>query len=142
MSNSQLTPEEIWLAVERLKVLDYLAEMGCRHAGVAEWPAFHIEPDFALWAVQSTKHDGRIGWWAISGDVPTDYMTSTDGESPQEALRHFSRQWADVAEHLRSGREHPTMDPGNRDQWPELAEMLQQRSDALAAYADDEGWEE
>ena len=104
------------------------------------FPTFHVEPDLALWAVQSIKHDGRIGWWAISGDVPTDYMSSEEGESPQEALRHFSSEWADVADHMRRGVEHPTMNMGTPDEWPELARMLQARADVLARYADEDGW--
>ncbi len=132
--------EEQWIAEERQKVLDYLRYQGCRHGGVETFPTFHVEPDLALWAVQSIKHDGRIGWWAISGDVPTDYMSSEEGESPQEALRHFSSEWADVADHMRRGVEHPTMNMGTPDEWPELARMLQARADVLARYADEDGW--
>lgn len=136
------TEEEQWIAEERRKVVDYLEIQGCRHAGVADWPAFYIEPHVALWAVQSTRHVGRIGWWAISGDVPTDYMSSSLGEQPRDALRHFSAEWAEVAGYMRRGEEHPTLDLGSPEEWPAMAEMLQQRADVLAAYAaDDESWE-
>lgn len=141
MTPPEPTPEEQWLAIERQKVVEYLDFQGCRHAGVEKWPTFHVEPDFALWAIQSTKHVGRVGWWAISGDVPTDYMSSTLGEHPRDALRHFSAEWADVADHMRRGKEHPTLNMGTPAEWPELAEMLQQRADALARYADEEGWD-
>lgn len=134
--------EEAWIAAERRKTLDFLAHEKCRHGGISEWPAFHVFPDLALWAVQSIRHSGRIGWWAISGDVPTDYMSSEQGDHPRDALRHFSALWADVADHLRRGKPHPTIEFGTPDQWPELAEGLQIRADALAAYADDEGWED
>lgn len=134
--------EEQWIAGERRKVLEFLDAQGCRHAGVETWPTFHIEPDFALWAVQSVKHSGRNGWWAISGDVPTDYMSSSLGEHPRDALRHFSAEWSDVADHMRRGVEHPTLNLGTPADWPELAGMLQQRADALTLYAEDEGWED
>jgi hypothetical protein len=142
MSQPASSGEEQWIAEERQKVTEYLEIQGCRHAGVEKWPTFHVEPDLALWAVQSIRHDGRVGWWAISGDVPTDYMSSELGEHPREALRHFSAEWADVADHMRRGVEHPTLNMGTPDQWPALAEMLQSRADALAGYADEEGWDD
>ncbi|MES2438263.1 MAG: DUF4826 family protein [Verrucomicrobiota bacterium] len=142
MTEPENAGEEKWIAEERQKVIDYLDFQGCRHAGVEKWPTFHVEPDVALWAVQSIKHTGRVGWWAISGDVPTDYMTSTLGEHPRDALRHFSNEWADVADHMRRGEEHPTLNMGTPDEWPELAEMLQHRADALAHYAEEEGWDD
>lgn len=142
MTEPNKTEEEKWLAEERKKVIEYLAYQSCRHAGVAEWPAFHVEPDVALWAVLSTKHSGRVGWWAISGDVPTDYMSSTLGEHPRDALRHFSEEWADVADHMRRGKEHPTLNMGTPAEWPQMAIMLQQRADALALYADEDVWDE
>lgn len=140
--NEPASSEEQWIASERQKVIDYLKLQGCRHAGVETSPTFHVEPDIALWAVQSTIHTGRVGWWAISGDVPTDYMSSTLGEHPREALRHFSAVWADVADHMRRGKPHPNLEMGSPAEWPEMAEMLQQRADALALYADEEGWDE
>lgn len=142
MPKSQPNDEELWLAAERRKVTDYLREQGCRHAGVADWPAFHVAPDVSLWGVQSIKHDGRTGWWAISGDVPTDYMSSEQGDHPRDALRHFSAEWADIADHMRRGVEHPTKSMGTPDEWPDIAEALQVRADALAAYADEDVWGE
>ncbi|MBX3743174.1 MAG: DUF4826 family protein [Akkermansiaceae bacterium] len=135
--------EENWLAEERRKVAEYLDLEGCRHGGIAEWPTVHVYPDFALWAVQSTRHAGRTGWWVISGDVPTDYMTTEDGEHPRDALRHFSNQWRDVADHMRRGKEHPVYKFGTSRDWPELAPQLELRANALADCADDdEVWEE
>lgn len=135
--------EENWLNAERAKVTEYLKFEGCRHGGVAEWPVVHVYPDFALWGVQSIHHSGRIGWWVISGDVPTDYMSSTDGEDPREALRFFSDRWRDVAAHMRRGEEHPVYSFGEPEDWPELASQLEVRADALADCADDdEVWEE
>jgi Domain of unknown function (DUF4826) len=142
MTQPAANGEEKWIAEEREKVIAYLDSQNCRHAGVEKWPTFHVEPDLALWAVQSIKHTGRVGWWAISGDVPTDYMSSTLGEHPRDALRHFSEIWADVADHMRRGKQHPTLDMGLPEEWPTLAEMLQHRADALAEYADEDGWEE
>ena len=143
MPTPELTEEEQWIADERLKVAEYLEIQGCKHAGIAEWPVFFIEPYVALWAIQSTKHVGRTGWWAISGDLPTDYMSSSDGEHPRDALKFFASQWLDVAGYLRRGEEHPTMEFGDPEDWPELAEGLEQRAKVLQECAADEsGWEE
>jgi hypothetical protein len=131
-------PVDGWVRQERRKVADYLAAEGCRHAGIGDWPAFLVEMHLALWAVQSTIHEGRVGWWAISGDVPTDYMSSSDGEHPREALRHFAALWLDVAEHMQRGEPHPTMEMGDPEDWPEIADALEQRANVLLEYADDE----
>lgn len=142
MAKANTDPERLWLGEERQKVLDYLAAEGCRHAGLADWPIFHEEPYLALWAVQSTNHSGRTGWWAISGDLPTDYMSSSDGEHPRDALRYFAATWAEVADFMRRGEPHPTLETGDPRDWPVMAELLEQRAQALEEYADDEEiWE-
>ena len=91
----------------------------------------------ALWAIQSTSHPGRIGWWAISGDLPTDYMSSDSGYHPRDALRHFSAQWLSVAEHMRRGEEHPQTRIGTPALWPTMAPLLLRRAKLLKEYADD-----
>lgn len=143
MNDPDEIEEENWLAEERRKVVEYLDLQGCEHAGIADWPAIHIFENFALWAVQSPRHAGRTGWWVISGDVPTDYMSSSDGEHPRDALRYFSRQWHDVADHMKRGKEHPVYNIGTPAEWPELASMLDFRAEVLADCADDdEVWAE
>lgn len=142
MAKEEMDPEKLWLTEERQKVLEYLEAEGCRHAGVADWPTFYVEFSLALWAVQSTRHTGRTGWWAISGEVPIDYMSSSDGEDPRDALRYFAAAWEDVASHMHRGEQHPTLEMGNPKDWPEMAELLEQRAEALREYADDEElWE-
>lgn len=134
--------EERWVRQQHEMVVQYLAGQGCEHGGVATWPAFHLDPYLALWAVQSVTTPGRIGWWAISGDMPTDYMSSSSGYHPREALRHFSREWLDVATHMREGREHPRTKIGHPGVWPTLAPLLESRAKLLQEYADDEEmWE-
>jgi len=130
--------EEGWLRQERQKVLAYLASQKCEHAGVGEWPAFHIDPYIALWAVQSPSTLGRIGWWAISGDLPTDYMSSSSGYHPRDALRHFSAAWRSVAESMARGEAHPRTKMGPPELWPTMAPLLRSRAAILRDYADDE----
>ncbi|WP_265594968.1 DUF4826 family protein [Haloferula sp. BvORR071] len=120
-------------------VVNYLQAQGCEHGGVATWPAFHLlDPHLALWAVQSVTTAGKIGWWAISGDLPTDYMSSSSGYHPRDAMRHFSREWLDVAAHMREGREHPRTKIGRPELWPTMAPILEKRTELLQECADDE----
>lgn len=136
MENDEI-PDENWVRDERQKVVDYLKLEGCRHAGVADWPTFYVGTHLALWAVQSTKHVGRIGWWVISGDVPTDYMSSSDGELPQDALRFFADQWAEMADCMKRGVPHPTIEMGDPEEWPQAGEILAEWVGILEEYADD-----
>jgi hypothetical protein len=142
-SERKYPDEEEWVAEERQKVIAYLASQNCEHGGVGEWPAFHVDPYVALWAVQSRKATGRIGWWAISGDLPTDYMSSSCGYQPREALRHFSAEWLNVAESMKRGEEHPGTKIGTPELWPSMAPLLERRAHLLKDYADDDSlWEE
>lgn len=138
MSSDPEDAEIAWVERERQKVLDYLASQQCEHAGVGEWPSFHVDPYVALWAVQSKSHLGKIGWLAISGDLPTDYMSSSSGYDPRDALRHFSVEWRSVAEYMGRGDEHPRTKIGTPELWPTMAPLLLQRADILKDYADDD----
>jgi len=130
--------ESAWVADERKKVVAYLAAQGVDHLGVGEWPAWHVCPYLAVWAVQSKKSPGVVGWWAISGDVPTDYIGSADAKHPREAMVHFSRQWDALSNHMARGVAHPNSKIGNRSDWPTLAPLLRTRGELLGRFAADE----
>src|SRR6187397_2702283 len=66
-----------WAAEQRETVESYLRAQGCDHAGVSLEPRWYLSPYLAVWAVRSKANPDVVGWWAISGDVPTDYMTAT-----------------------------------------------------------------
>ena len=144
MSSAQVHLEEdAWVRQEREKVVAYLTSQRCEHGGIAEWPAFHVDPYVALWAIQSRTVAGRVGWWAISGDLPTDYMSSSSGYHPREALRHFSAEWVSVAESMRRGEDHPRTKIGAPELWSTMAPLLEKRAQLLREYADDDSlWEE
>ena len=82
--------EDTWIASQRKVVQEYLEREGVDHLGVGEYPAFHLHPYVAVWAVQSKKAPGWVGWWAISGDLPTDYVSRGKIAHPREALRAFA----------------------------------------------------
>jgi hypothetical protein len=128
--------ETSWIADQRRVVEEYLCRQKVDHLGVGECPAFFVHPYIALWAIQSKKAPGGIGWWAISGDLPTDYISSADGRHPREALRAFSRIWGEAASFMLRGEKHPDFSVGSPEQWPELGDLLNRRAKALREYAD------
>ena len=135
--------EEDWVASEREKVIDYLSQQGCQHAGVGEWPAFHVDPYLAIWAVQSLKSEGKIGWWAISGDLPTDYMSRGSAHHPRDAMRYFGSAWNAICDAMAAGIRRDGYMVGRHEDWPELEPLLRKRAGMLLKWAeDDEIWEE
>ncbi len=133
--------EERWLSAQRAVVEEYLERQRVKHRGVARFPSFHLWPHVSLWAVQSFRNPGTAGWWAISGDVPTDFIEREREAAPREALREFSERWRDIANHMRRGMPHPQIAFGPREKWSELEPLLRARGDALLFLAtDDEVW--
>ena len=130
--------EEAWVAEQRNKVADYLQREGVQHGEIGEWPAWHLQPHLAVLAIESRVAPGRMGWWAISGDCPTDYVSFHDADHPREAMRHFARQWAEVSSYMLRGEPHPETTIGTPDQWPELGDLLRRRSQILQQWADDD----
>jgi hypothetical protein len=125
-----------WLEAQREIVLDYLRRQNTEHGGVAEIPAWHISPYIAIWPVESLLAPGRPGWWAISGDLPTDYCSSARVRTPREAAQHFSETWLDAA---RDPREDGTL--GTTGLPTELRDLLAGPAKLLAEYVeDDEIW--
>ena len=140
MATSRTMPdsEEVWIEAERKHAENYLREQRVEHLGVAEYPAFHVHPYLALWAVQSKRSPGSVGWWVVSGDVPADYISSSEGRHPREALRAFARRWQEVSTCMLRGEEHPDVRIGTLDQDPQLAELLRRRAEIIQRYADDD----
>ena len=115
-----------------------MQHQGVDHLGVGEYPAFHVYPYLALWAVQSRSSPGWIGWWAITGDVPADYISSHECRHPREALRAFARHWREVSARMLRGEPHPAYRIGTSDDWPALGDLLGRRAEILQRYADDD----
>lgn len=133
--------EESWIEAQRKHAEDYLRAQRVEHLGVGQYPAFHVHPYLALWAVQSRRSPGSIGWWAVTGDLPADYISSNEARHPRYALRAFSCHWHEVSRFMLRGEEHPDYRIGTPDQWPELGDLLRRRAEVLESYAaDDEIW--
>ena len=80
---------ENWVNSERNKVKEYLEREGIKNVNIGEWPAFEVNPYFAIWAIESKKAPGKIGWWAFSGDCPTDYISEGGKCHPRNALKNL-----------------------------------------------------
>ena len=140
---NMIKKETAWLKTEHKRAEDYLRAEKVDHLGVGDHPAFHVWPYLALWAVQSKSNPGWVGWWVITGDLPCDYISSSEGRHPRVALRAFARHWSEASGCMLKGEAHPTCRIGTPEQWPELGELLRARAKILQRYADDdELWKE
>ena len=136
--------EAAWLGEQRGRVEAYLTAQCVTHGGVADAPAWFVAPYLAVWPVTSLKSGSpSVGWWVLSGDVPTDYLSSAEGRDAREAMRAFSRRWSDLATRMDRGEAHPTMRVGDAERAAELAPLLHARAKLLRLFADDdECWDE
>ncbi len=66
--------EERWFEQIRPRVVDYVREQGLRHGRIGDIPAWFIDPYVSIWAVESERELGLVGWWA-------DVMLAGEAES-------------------------------------------------------------
>ena len=95
---------EEWVTQQRTYVEEYLSAQGIAEPKVGPWPAFEMAPAFAIWAVESKKVAGKIGWWAFSGDCPTDYVSEDGHCHPRKALQRLIDQWRSSVSFLKYGQ--------------------------------------
>jgi hypothetical protein len=99
----------------------------------------------AIWAVESKIRPESIGWWVISGDLPTDYCSAADVEPPQhprKALRVLAERWLSHANAWRDGQETPEFKIAGPHSKEELAPLLKARAELFLDWvADDSLWE-
>jgi hypothetical protein len=129
--------EEIWCAERRVEVAQYLIEQGLDHGTIGDRPAWHVAPYVSLWAIESLKSPGWVGWWAICGDLPTDYCSSENCRHPRLAVRTIAENWRLAVKSHKPGDVvlKPTDLPAS------LAPLLAERSKLLLAWArDDDLW--
>jgi len=129
--------EEGWCRECHLTVAAYLAKEGLNHGEVGSWPAWHVAPYVSIWAVESLLAPGYVGWWAICGDLPTDYLSAATIKHPREAMLAFADTWKEVATSMRKGAPHPHIRIGPSEPNSELISLLEKRSDLLRRFAED-----
>lgn len=121
--------EAQWAADQRRVVESYLHSQRCDHAGISMEPRWYLWPYLAVWAVRSKANAVAIGWWAISGDVPTDYMPATrEIRCNADVLAAFSASWSKAAAAMSRGE---FVGIGKPDNIVELAPLLHTRAEML-----------
>jgi hypothetical protein len=138
--------EERWCEQQRQCVADYLDSQGVEHGCIGEWPAWHVVPHVSIWAIESRARPGWIGWWAICGDLPTDYISSADVESPQhprKAMRAIAERWLRQVDAWSQGLDCEDIRIAGPCSDRELAPLLETRARLLMDWADDDSlWED
>lgn len=132
-------PEDAaWVAKQRQTVIDYLAAQRCDHNGVSLEPRWFVSPYVALWAVRSKANPDRVGWWAISGDLPTDYLSAAAHlRSSGDVLIAFADQWRAAAEQMQDGKQMEEYTVGDPSRAKELAPLLKSRADLLQEFGEE-----
>lgn len=129
--------EARWCAERRAEVADYLREEGVVHGQIGEWPAWHAAPHVSIWAIESRRRPGWVGWWVVCGDLPTDYISAGTIRHPRDALRAIGERWFEVAGSMRRGEERPDVTFGPPEERENLAPLLEARAALFAALCDD-----
>lgn len=129
--------EAQWLVEQRGNVQRYLVGQGVQHPDVDVDAAWFIAPYVSLWTVSSLAKPPAVGWWAISGDLPTDYLSGNDATGPRSALDAFSKRWREVATYMIRGEVHPTIKVGSRQNDPQLGDLLMRRAQIIDGWVQD-----
>ena len=134
--------EEQWFSARREEVIGYLQGNRVRHGAVGETPAWYIYPHLSVWAVESGKSPGWVGWWVICGDCPTDYVTCTGDRTPRSAIEAIVERWREISEQLTRGEPHPAFAVSGADSARKPGDLLALRVRALTELlADDSVWD-
>ncbi len=131
--------EEVWCDQRRDDVAQYLRNQGLQHGEIGEVPAWFVAPVISVWAIESLKLPGSIGWWAISGDLPTDYCSADQCRHPRLALKRIAERWRQEIAATQSGDDRI----GATGLDIALMPLLQARAMLLSTFADDDAaWPE
>jgi Domain of unknown function (DUF4826) len=134
--------EAAWCDERRAIVVDYLRKQQVAHGRIGGSPAWHIAPYVSVWAIESGKTPDATGWWVISGDLPTDYLSGFEAHDPRKVVRAFGLRWQAAAREMSRGNEPLDMQIGNTpEERKHLSPMLMSRAELLIDFANrDEIW--
>jgi hypothetical protein len=137
--------EDLWCSTQRDIVANYLHSQRVEHGRIGDWPAWHVTGCAAIWAIESKARPEWIGWWVISGDLPTDYCSAADVEPPQhprKAIRVIAERWLSHVNAWEKGVESSDFTITGQQSKDELVPLLKSRAELLLEWtADDSLWE-
>ncbi|MGD8594920.1 MAG: DUF4826 family protein [Gammaproteobacteria bacterium] len=125
--------EEDWLDDQQEVASQYMKRTGTNYGSIEHTPSFYLSPYVAVWAVESGISPGAIGWWVITGDLPTDYISSSGISSAREAMSEFAKRWLNSVNVHKSGKHDPTITLSS-----ETADLLEKRANILNDWASDD----
>lgn len=137
MASTEPISEDSWCAERSADVAACLQRQNIEHGRIGEWPAWHVMPYASVWAVESAHRPEWIGWWVVSGDLPSDVLAAHDLATPRDALRAFGKRWLLHGESLDRGDVPPAWAHEPHEGLPKLAALLKRRGAALQVWADD-----
>ena len=126
-----------WFLERRGELEAYLAGQGLAHRPLGDTPAWYVAPYVSIWRLEPAEQAGATGWWAISGDLPNDYVPGSKARNPREAMNCIASLWKEAAEYMARGERHPTFVIGSGADDSELAPMLASRAEMLLEWAAD-----
>ncbi|MDZ7903878.1 MAG: DUF4826 family protein [Rheinheimera sp.] len=94
-----------WVRLQFQRANLHLAEQGIVMESVAVAESRYLPPLIAVWKIHGLNKNVV---WAISGDVPVDYLPVAVAADAREAIKHFSYRWQMKAQQI--------MDNGISDQ--------------------------
>ena len=132
-----------WCRMQRDIADEYLSRQPITFGALGASPAWYLPPYVSLWAVESIQARGKVGWWVICGDLPTDYVSGLGNENPRAAVAAFANRWLEIATAMESGQSNAQYSIGSEGDANELAPALRARAQILAEWAaDDTIWED
>src|SRR5687767_2584538 len=103
---------ESWCAKQHQVAAQYLELQPAKFGALGEWPAWHVAPYVSVWAVESVAAPGKVGWWVICSDLPTDYASSAGVPDPRSAVSAFAERWRQMARAMERGEKHESVSIG------------------------------
>jgi hypothetical protein len=132
-----------WCMEQRENVERYMSEQPVEFGALGEWPAWNVAPYVSVWAVESIESPGKIGWWVISGDLPTDYTSGAGTQDPRSAVAAFATLWESAAAKMERGEHLDHFIIGDPENAYALAPLLKSRAKLLMEWANDDScWDD
>jgi hypothetical protein len=119
-----------------------LADDALIHGALSEEPLSYCGGLACVYAIDAPNQPGTVGWWAISGDLPTTYLPATEIPDPRAFLRTVSQRWNAAITAMERGDPPSDITIGKPKDWPHIIPLLRYRADTLEFWADDDSaWE-